>query len=195
MSETTSAPVPPVGINPPGGEPADPLAALRDIHLPPPVEAWPPAAGWWLLALIVTASCVLLVILGTRYWLAGRYRRVARAQLEELESSWQENHDSAALVTGVSMLLKRVALSVWPRADVAGLTGEAWVRFLDETLGTNEFSMGPGQVLIQGPYQQSPTEGGENLLKLAKRWIREHKRQRAAAPVGPAEAPSELTHA
>ena len=33
--------------------PTDPLAELRDIHLPPEIGWWPPAYGWWIL---ITAS-------------------------------------------------------------------------------------------------------------------------------------------
>jgi hypothetical protein len=34
----------------------DPLAQLRDIHLPEPVSWWPPAPGWWGLALVVSRN-------------------------------------------------------------------------------------------------------------------------------------------
>ena len=30
----------------------DPLANLRDIYLPEPITAWPPAIGWWALILL-----------------------------------------------------------------------------------------------------------------------------------------------
>ena len=38
----------------PGGLPlSDPLAELRGYHPPDPVSWWPPAPGWWLLALLI----------------------------------------------------------------------------------------------------------------------------------------------
>ena len=46
------------------------LAQLKDIHLPQAVHWWPPAPGWWLVALLVLALTIWL----SRYLLA-RYRR------------------------------------------------------------------------------------------------------------------------
>ena len=52
---------------------ADPLAELRDIHLPEAVGYWPLAPGWWLL--LVSA----LVLAGLIVWTVRRYRRNATA--------------------------------------------------------------------------------------------------------------------
>ena len=37
----------------------DPLAQLRDIHLPEPVSWWPPALGWWLVAMTVMTLLIV----------------------------------------------------------------------------------------------------------------------------------------
>ena len=34
----------------------NPLVNLKDIHLPPPVPFWPPAPGWWILALLLIST-------------------------------------------------------------------------------------------------------------------------------------------
>lgn len=50
--------------------PQDPLSQLRDIHLPATGGFWPPAPGWWLLALIL-----LLSLAGLCWLLHRRHRR------------------------------------------------------------------------------------------------------------------------
>ena len=49
---------------------ADPLAALRPLHLPPAVGWWPPAPGWWLLA----ALALLAFGAALALWLRARRR-------------------------------------------------------------------------------------------------------------------------
>ena len=61
--------------------PADPLAQLRDIHLPEPVSWWPPAPGWWIVLLLSLAAVVLVIYYLRKYWLQRRYRRVALREL------------------------------------------------------------------------------------------------------------------
>ncbi len=178
MSEATG-PLSPGAMPPtPGaapGQPAhDPLEALRDIHLPPAVEAWPPAPGWWFMGLCALLALAALIVWAIRRWRAGRYRRLAVAELRVLRNAWERDGNDARLLEELARLLKRVALSAWPRSGVAALTGERWVRFLDDTLHTHEFSMGSGQVLIHGPYQPHAAVEPE-LLDLAERWIRRHR--------------------
>ena len=51
-----NTPTPANSLNPQAQAP-NPLDQLRDIHLPEPISWWPPAPGWWILAV---ASCALL---------------------------------------------------------------------------------------------------------------------------------------
>ena len=131
---------------------ADPLAQLRDIHLPGPVESWPPAIGWWILLAII-----LLLVLAVFNWLyqrwrANRYRREALKELRQLHENYQQHGDDLLYLARFQTLLKRVALTRFSREDVASLTGESWVSFLDRTSHSQEFSMGKGQALIDGNY-------------------------------------------
>jgi len=151
----------------------DPLAQLRDIHLPPPLGWWPPAPGWWLLALIVAAG-----LFGVIFWLRrfrrGNYRRAARRELRRLRENPQGLTDHQ-LLTAVAALVRRVALASCGRARVASLSGEAWLTFLDQTGKTDQFSTGPGRVLGADLYRPESAVDVEALLGLVEKWLRRHK--------------------
>lgn len=153
---------------------ADPLAQLRDIHAPEMISAWPPAPGWWLLGILVT----LLVIAGLtwlfRRWRENRYRREALRELQALRAQWQEHGDDHQYLLGLQQLLKRVALTRFPREEVASLTGEAWLQFLDRSTGSHEFSMGEAEVLIDGNYRHDIQIDVDALQTVANLWIRKH---------------------
>ena len=173
--------VPPLSPVPSQGLPAqDPLANLRDIHLPGALDAFPPAPGWWILALLAGLLLAWGLRKAYRHWRLHAYRRAALRQLEQLRSAHCDDEDNSAYLAALAVLLKRTALSAYPRATVAGLSGERWVAFLDDTLDTNEFSMGAGQVLILGPYQES-VRMDPAFPALVERWIRRH-----APPTSPA---------
>ena len=143
----------------------DPLAALRPLHPPAAVPWWPPAPGWWLLA------GVLLVLVGVAWWLRRRsaLRRAALAELLALERTLE---DDTRLTVGVNNLLRRVALARFPRRQVAALSGEAWLQFLDAQAKISGFRSGPGRVLATGPYAPHCTLQRADLLVLARCWIR-----------------------
>ena len=145
----------PVAVPPQGGQGtamADPLAQLRDIHLPGPVESWPPAIGWWILLLIILLLALAVFNWLYQRWRANRYRREALKELRQLHENYQQHGDDLLYLARFQTLLKRVALTRFSREEVASLTGESWVSFLDRTSRSQEFSMGKGQVLIEGNY-------------------------------------------
>lgn len=141
---------------------------LRDIHLPPEPGLWPPASGWWLLALLVVTLLGWLALRLRRYLLRRRLQQQVLAELAALTG----NGDLAGAAADVSALLKRVALARFPRQEVASLTGEPWLAFLDRTGGEGRFRFGPGRPLAEAPYAR---EGGlalSPLLALAREWVR-----------------------
>ncbi|QGU33119.1 DUF4381 domain-containing protein [Thermochromatium tepidum] len=150
----------------------DPLADLRDWHLPEPVSWWPPAPGWWLVAVVLIA-----LVLVVRPWWRRRSRasvqRAARRELARLGRELAVHGDRRRYLAELSHLLRRLALARYPRAQVAGLVGEDWLAFLDATGGAGAFSKGVGRVLVESahrPADQIDLEV-EPLAELVERWI------------------------
>lgn len=143
---------------------------LRDIHLPPPPGWWPPAPGWWLLL-----GAVLLLIAALFWWRRRRRSEsalsAARRELACLRAAVPTG-DAHRLAQDLSVLMRRVALSFYPRAEVAALTGSAWLAFLDRGLADRPFEDGPGRLLAELPYrpQVSAAEVAP-LFDLCARWI------------------------
>ena len=54
----------------------------------------------------------------------------------------------------MSELLRRSMLAYAPRGEVAGLTGDAWLAWLDSGLDDKPFTNGPGKNLETLPYQR-----------------------------------------
>jgi len=154
-----------------------PSLQLRDIHLPAAAPFWPPAPGWWVLAGVIL---LLLAWVGAVAWRRRRLERARRRILDALaalEADFAREHSSERLAS-ISLLLRRLALSRFPRERVAGLTGAAWLRFLDESGGDGQFAAGPGRVLAAAPYQRSiPRDMDvEGFSALVRGWVETNTR-------------------
>jgi hypothetical protein len=149
---------------------ADPLAQLRDIHLPDPIGWWPPAPGWWLVGVAV----LLLVAATARYLVRriknGEFRREARRELRLLAEN-REAMDDRQLVEQLSILLRRVAIRAYGRETVAPLAGQRWLGFLDRTGDTDRFTAGPGTVLGEGHYRTGIEIDPARLVPLVEKWL------------------------
>ena len=153
----------------------DPMSELRDIHLPGAIESRVMTPGWWCL-LVATIGLVMLIAM--RYYYHRQrtaYRYTAIAQLSELTRSLRDHQDTPLFLQQLTTLLKQVCLTSYPRARVAGLTGVAWVAFLDQTGDTSEFSMGVGQGLVDGGYAPDSNIDTDALTTLCLQWIRNHR--------------------
>ena len=144
---------------------------LKDIHLPEAIGWWPPAIGWWILAMVIPSLIVLLV------WLCKRLtRKTALKTATKLLAQIKQNStlDNLQKLTELSTLLRRVAISVSPRATAAGLTGRQWLAFLDNSVTGAPFSAGIGQLLADAPYRKTPPTDLEiaQLITLCSDWLK-----------------------
>lgn len=148
---------------------AAPGPVLRDIHLPAEPSWWPPAPGWWLLAVLA-----LLVFAGLA-WVWQRRCRVRQRQrrilgeLENLVRRHREDGDRAALLGGLHQLLRRVARE--QDAAAVHLRGDAWRHVLARVPvdAATRDSLHRLEQLIYQP----PRSGDENdLVEAARRWLR-----------------------
>ena len=145
------------------------MEQLRPMQLPDPVSWWPMAPGWWLLLVLIIAS-----VFGLLWWLRRRWadpRRYALAKLKNLQACYfPEGSDQTALLTHCNQLLKRTALTLYPRHDVASLSGDAWIAFLlNSSKGCEAEAL---QCLKDGAYQQSVKYDSTALLKSCRQWLK-----------------------
>ncbi|MBO9484436.1 MULTISPECIES: DUF4381 domain-containing protein [Gammaproteobacteria] len=159
----------------------NPLDQLRPNHLPDPVGLWPPAIGWWLLALIGIALIVLVTLYSWRRWQKNRYRSEALLQARKIHADYQVHQSLHRLANESNELLKRVALHAFPANKVAGLNGASWNQFLADTGDMPEFLNHSAfnnhrynpQIPLTPPHG-TPDEMPANVYKLTRQWIKKH---------------------
>lgn len=160
--------------------PGDPLASLRDIHLPAPVSAWPPAPGWWVLAALLLGVGLIAGWVWRR-WRRRRYRRAAVRALKisyaAYQSSGQSGGDASDYLRDASRILKQAALAGFPRDRVAALHGEAWPVFLVESGGDAALQGPVGELLaaVYRPSVEADPEQVRQLQRLLEEWLRSHR--------------------
>ena len=122
----------------------DPLQQLKDVHLPPDPSWWPPAVGWWLLAIALIGLLVWLIIKAWKAYTLRQPIRAARAALANLNA---QASSPLQYATEANAILKRLLVHALGRQHYAPLSGPAWLSALDQESGSQDFSQGPGQAL------------------------------------------------
>jgi len=127
---------------------------LRDLHLPEVVGLWPLAPGWWVLIALVVAGIGYLLYKQFQKWRWNAARRLALGELRRVRSAYENGADALSLGKELSELVRRSMLAYAPRGEVAGLTGDSWLEWLDRGLEDKPFTEGPGKTLEILPYQR-----------------------------------------
>lgn len=142
------------------------LDAMHEIVVSDPVSWWPLAPGWYLVLLLLLMA---LMVWGARWikrWRETAYLREALTALEAVPPGQ------------LPELVKCVCLTRWPREQVASLSGDQLLQWLDRSGKTQEFTQGPGQLLLELSYQPQPAISREDvryqqLIETVRRWLRQ----------------------
>ena len=133
------------------------LDQLHDVVNAAPVPWWPLATMWWVIILLLGASSFAF---WAKRWLLSRATAYQRSALRELRG--------ARRATEVSAILKRAAMQVFPRNEVAHLSGTPWY------LWCTQFADGSDQV--QAELLASVADGtqlsSDELVRFARACIK-----------------------
>jgi hypothetical protein len=150
------------------------LDRLHEIVMPPEVPWWPLAPGWYA---VFAIAAVLLGFLAFRRWQSWHANAYRRAALRELAAA----RDAA----GIAELLRRTALVIAPRAQIAERTGSSWLDWLDAQ-GAGIMPEAARAQLTGGVYARTIPEGDISALRdYAARWISGHRHVPTRTPPAP----------
>ena len=156
------------------------LQNLNDIVMPAATGWWPLASGWYFLIGLLLVALIWFGYRSRRTWLANRYRRPALQELQLLAEDINGTENRMTSLRQLPALLKRTALSAYPRNDVASLSGKDWHRFLNSTLKNPSFTE---EILITlDNISYTRVEPGDvddqatsALINASKQWIKHHQ--------------------
>ena len=123
---------------------------IQEIALPESVGWWPLAPAWY----VLLGVALLMVLIGAwralRLYFRNRYRREILAELERLRADCAQN---PLFLTRLPVLLKAAALDSFPRREVAALSGDRWISFIEERFASSRFPPEVGRRLLSVSYQ------------------------------------------
>ncbi|MDD3266262.1 MAG: DUF4381 domain-containing protein [Burkholderiales bacterium] len=117
---------------------SNPLADLKDIHLPTDVSIFPLAPIWYVLISVIIIVIIFLVI--RHFVKTAKLKRFNKinVQITELENNIKIT--DAEVIIEISTLLKRVAMLKFNKKKPEFLYGNKWIEFLNHTGKTTDFS-------------------------------------------------------
>ena len=158
----------------------DPLAQLKDIHIPQGVDWWPLAWGWWILALLTVALLCYAVYALVRHIRFNRARREAIALHKTLEAN--EQYPAKA-----NQLLKRVTLHYFDATHSAAAFGTAWQSLLLNCLADkHQQKAKPGlELLCNSTYQPTPLKDEQlnDIHQAVSTWLQHARLKQPPQPL------------
>ncbi len=162
----------------------NPLDQLEPLIAPPAIPWWPPAPGWWLLALLLALLLWGLWRLRRRLSLLRKknrkelpldpQRQAALIELAQLRKPY-DGAPAGVWLQQLNALLKRLCRSHYPSNHSHTLSGRAWLAFLDNRCPAAGLTR--WMVLVEGAYRPEcklDDKAVDGLNQAVDTWIRKH---------------------
>ncbi len=149
---------------------------IQDIITPEDVAFWPPQPGWYIILLVLLIIVGIFIAVRMRHKKRNAYRGQGILALEALKNKGV----SASNILEVNSILKACALQAYNREDIAILSGEKWVVFLNKKAKSVNFNGAFKTILSSGPYEKFNSEAFsqnefDDLIALSVKWIKRHR--------------------
>jgi hypothetical protein len=156
------------------------LQNLNDIVLPEAAGWWPLASGWYVLLGLLLIILIWYIYTWIKHRIHNRYRRTALHQLQVLTQEISKSGKRDSVLRQIPILLKRTALTAYPRRQLASLTGKNWHEFLNSKVGTPSFTESNCNSLDSisysvGSLDTVDAKAANELLKACKHWLKHHQ--------------------
>lgn len=121
------------------------------------------------MAALVVLALSIWIIRSLVFW----YRRteIVREFRKQLQILAIDNLDTPRnrqeAIASISKLIKRYCVAIIGKGSVASLHGAAFLDLLDKMSASNQFSDGPGRLMLDGAYRPDSDGDVEALRKLA----------------------------
>jgi hypothetical protein len=151
------------------------IKGIEEVLSPQAISWWPQAPGWKYVAIILGLLAIWYGWRRWQWWLQNRYRREAARALQKLVDT---HRDSPEMLYPLARLLKASALQAFERRDIAPLSGEAWVRWLNEQLPEAVFCENSSRLLARAQYRPLTEIDSNSMAQLvdqARSWIHNHR--------------------
>ena len=147
------------------------LQQLKDIHLPHAINMLPLAPGWITLFAILSGLSSYLCYIWYQRHKRKKTVKFALAKLKQLKELNVTNPENINIAVEISTLIRRTALHYFRRDEIAGLSGNDWLAFLNHSGNTIQFNDETGRLLIDAPYRKNNTADLMPLFVLTQAWL------------------------
>ncbi len=150
------------------------LAQLKDIHIPVDPHWWPPAPGWWLLAVLLFGFVFYLFSLVASIRCRAKMKQRAMAELDHIAQQ-AESQPASWGHHQLALLMKRVAREAFPDNHIAAFDQRQWKEFLSSTpVKSDRFDSDLITQSQQAAYQANPKQLSHSTIEACRAWIQIH---------------------